>query len=400
MVNSEKILVIDDDATVCEVVSGLAQTLGLDCVTTKDPSAFSHLLTRETSLIILDLMMPEMDGIEVLRQLGERRSTARILLMSGMDNRILETAERLAQSLGLWVVGRLQKPIPLPALKEALETLAVVGIPESRLEAQAFTFPDEQLREALRMGALENYYQPQISLATGSVTGVEALVRWIHPTEGVILPEHFLSKIETLGLMDDLCWSAARMALIDAAKMRTVTSVPMRLSINATMRTLENLSFPDTLLGLAREHGYSADHIVIEVTESGLALEQARALDVLTRLRMKGFQLSIDDFGAGYAMMRQVQNVPATELKIDRSIVEKMHVNLSDRVMVEKIVEMGHELGMSVIAEGVATRQQLDLLMHGGCDQVQGFLFSRPLPIDELVAWLHAHDPEAALSLI
>ncbi|MDE3201735.1 MAG: EAL domain-containing response regulator [Acidobacteriota bacterium] len=397
MANTEKILVIDDDAIVCDVVAGLAQALGLECVTTKDSSSFSDLLTRDTSLIVLDLMMPEMDGIEVLRQLGERRSTARILLMSGMDNRILETAERLAQSLGLWVVGRLQKPIPLSALKEVLETLAVTTIPESSLETPAYTFPDEELRDALQSTHFQNYYQPQVSLTNGQIVGLEALIRWNHPRDGVILPEHFLPRLEELGLMDELCWSSIRLALGDASVILEAFNGPIRISLNATIHTLENLDFPDALLKLAHEHGLTADQIVIEVTESGLALEPSRALDVLTRLRMKGFQLSIDDFGAGYATMRQVQNVPATELKIDRSIVEKMHVNLSDRVMVEKIVEMGHELRMSVIAEGVATRQQLDLLRHCGCDQVQGFLFSRPLPAGELVQWLRAHNPQSVL---
>lgn len=398
MPNAEKILVIDDDAIVCDVVAGLAQALGLECATTKDPSTFFDLLSRDTSLIILDLMMPEMDGIEVLRQLGERRSTARILLMSGMDNRILETAERLAQSLGLWVVGRLQKPIPLPALKEVLETLAVTSVPEAILEAPTYSLPDEDLHAALEQNHFKNFYQPQISLATGTVSGLEALVRWNHPREGLILPEHFLSRIEKLGEMDKLCWSSIQLALADSSTILEALQSPLRISLNATIHTLENLSFPDTLAKLARQHGLSTDQLVIEVTESGLALEPSRALDVLTRLRMKGFQLSIDDFGAGYATMRQVQNVPATELKIDRSIVEKMHVNLSDRVMVEKIVEMGHELGMTVIAEGVATRQQLDLLRHCGCDQVQGFLFSRPLPAAELVQWLRAHDPQTILN--
>ncbi len=400
MPNAEKILVIDDDAVVCDVVAGLAQTLGLECVTTKDPSNFSDLVTRETSLIVLDLMMPEMDGIEVLRQLGERRSTARILLMSGMDNRVLETAERLAQSLGLWVVGRLQKPIPLPALKEALETLAVTHAPESSLETPAYSFPDEDLRDALANQRFQNFYQPQIGLQSGEITGMEALVRWNHPRDGIILPEHFLPRIEELKLMDELCWSSISLALADARIIQEALPVPLRISLNATIRTLQNLTFPDTLLKLAREHHLSADQIVIEVTESGLALEPSRALDVVTRLRMKGFQLSIDDFGAGYATMRQVQNVPATELKIDRGIVEKMHVNLSDRVMVEKIVEMGHELGMTVVAEGVATRQQLELLKHSECDQVQGFLFSRPLPAGELITWLRAHNPQSVLASV
>ena len=125
----------------------------------------------------------------------------------------------------------------------------------------------------------------------------------------------------------------------------------------------------------------------------------------LTRLRMKKIQLSIDDFGSGYAMMRQLQNVPATELKIDKSLVQNMHVNDSDRVMVEKIIEMGHELDMEVIAEGVMTQEQLDVLRQKGCDGAQGFLFSPPLTAPELVEWLgvacgkHDYRSERAIRL-
>jgi EAL domain-containing protein (putative c-di-GMP-specific phosphodiesterase class I) len=118
----------------------------------------------------------------------------------------------------------------------------------------------------------------------------------------------------------------------------------------------------------------------------------SHTLDVLTRLRMKSFQLSIDDFGSGYAMMRQLQNVPATELKIDKSIVEKMHLNVSDRVMVEKIIEMGHELKMKVIAEGVMTQEQYQLLRAKGCDGAQGYWFSHPLPGETLKSWLATYE--------
>jgi EAL domain-containing protein (putative c-di-GMP-specific phosphodiesterase class I) len=114
-------------------------------------------------------------------------------------------------------------------------------------------------------------------------------------------------------------------------------------------------------------------------------------LDILTRLRLKQVKLSIDDFGTGYAMMQQLRNIPATELKIDQSFVQNMQNSGRDRIVVRKTIEMGHELGMHVIAEGVETEEQLDLLRHDGCDSVQGFLFSRPLPPEELVVWLESY---------
>jgi EAL domain-containing protein (putative c-di-GMP-specific phosphodiesterase class I) len=336
-------------------------------------------------------MMPGMDGIEVLRLLGERRCNARILLMSGVDKRVLETAEKLALSLGLAVVGHLQKPFPLPELKGVLEAVAAMDAPEVVKVIPAFAVSDEEIRNAVRHGEFLNYYQPQISLKTGDVMGVEALARWRHPERGMTLPESFLARLEALDLMDDLCWSTAEIALAEAKQFRGRRGDLLRVSINVSMGSLHDLEFPDALVSLARKYDFPVEMIAVEITESGLMKKISHVLDVLTRLRMKNFQLSIDDFGSGYAMMRQLQNVPATELKIDKSIVEKMHLNDSDRVMVEKIIEMGHELKMSVVAEGVMTQEQFQMLRAKGCDGAQGYLFSYPLPAESMKRWLSTY---------
>jgi EAL domain-containing protein (putative c-di-GMP-specific phosphodiesterase class I) len=392
MANAYRVLVIDDDNTVCELVSALARTMGFNCEAAKDPATFLDRVTPETSLVLLDLMMPGMDGIEVLRLLGERRCRARILLMSGMDKRVLETAEKLAHSLGLAVVGHLQKPFPLPELKGVLESVAAMEAPASVKPIPAIAVSDEQIRNAVKNCEFLNYYQPQISLKTGDVMGVEALARWRHPERGMTLPENFLARLEALDLMDDLCWSTAELAVAEAKQFTKRNGELLRLSINASMHSLHDLEFPDALVTLARKYDFPVEMIAVEITESGLMSELSRTLDVLTRLRMKNFQLSIDDFGSGYAMMRQLQNVPATELKIDKSIVEKMHLNDSDRVMVEKIVEMGHELKMNVIAEGVMTQEQFQMLRTKGCDGAQGYWFSYPLPAEAMKRWLTTYE--------
>lgn len=393
MANADRVLVIDDDHVVCGLISALAATMGLNCDIVRNPSDFLDRVSRDTSLILLDLMMPGMDGIEVLRLLGERKCGARILLMSGMDKRVLETAEKLAHSLGLAVVGHLQKPFAPLELKSVLESVAVMEAPREVKTVPAVAVTDDEVRNAVRNGEILNYYQPQISLRSGEVIGVEALARWKHPKLGLILPENFLARLDALGLMDDLCWKTGELALQEAKQFVRRSGEQLGLSINATMHSLINLDFPDALVALARRYNFPAEKFTVEVTESRLMSEVSHTLDVLTRLRMKGFQLSIDDFGSGYAMMRQLQDVPATELKVDMSIVERMHVNDSDRVMVEKIIEMGHELKMTVIAEGVVNQAQYELLRTKGCDGAQGYWFSYPLASEALKIWLGAYEP-------
>ena len=390
MSSGDRIVLIDDDRVVGEIVSALAKAMGLQCDVTRTPEDFFGRIGSDTSLILLDLVMPEMDGIEILRLLGERNCRARIVLMSGINIRVIETAKKLAQSLGLCVVGHLQKPFPITQLQELLGANVAPEKPAYPQNEQRIAIPDEDLRRAFDHDQFVIYYQPQINIATGIVTGVEALSRWQHPELGLIFPDNFIHRIEALGLMDRFCWITAERALNEVKQFSASNGHLPRLAINISVSSLRDLKFPDILVNLARKYDFPAERIVLEITESGL-MEFSLALDVLTRLRMRNFQLSIDDFGTGYSMMKQLQNVPAIELKIDKTFVQHMHDHHADLVMVEKIIEMGHELEMEVIAEGVETEEQYRILREKGCDGVQGFLFSRALPPIEIVRWLESH---------
>jgi EAL domain-containing protein (putative c-di-GMP-specific phosphodiesterase class I) len=390
MSSADKILVIDDDRVVGEIVSALADAMGLQCEVTRSPEDFFDLVSPDTTLILLDLVMPEMDGIEILRLLGEKKCKSRIVLMSGINIRVIETAKKLALTLGLSVVGHLQKPFPLSQLKNILGANVVPEQPKAHKESLPLDIPDEHLHRAFERNEFVLHYQPQINIATGVVTGVEALSRWQHPELGLVFPDNFISRIEALDLMDKFCWITAERALHEVKQFMGPDGYIPRLAINVSVSSLRDLKFPDIFMGLARKFDFPAERIVLEITESGL-IEFSLALDVLTRLRMRNFQLSIDDFGTGYSMMKQLQNVPAIELKIDKLFVQNMHANHSDLVMVEKIIEMGHELEMEVIAEGVETEVQYKLLRQRGCDGVQGYLFSRALPPQEMVEWLESY---------
>jgi len=386
-----KILVVDDEEDLCEIVCATAEAMGFQCVVTTDATKFIDNLGPDTSLVLLDLMMPDVDGIQLLRLLGKWKSKAGIVLMSGVGKRTMESALQLAQVLGLSIVGHLQKPFQLVELEELLRRLPG---PETAPDVQPsppIGIEKEELQWAIERDEFDVYYQPQIDLATGSVIGVEALARWQHPLRGLIFPDRFIDRMDEFGLIDELGWIVANRAMSEVEQFSAGDGKPLMLSLNASVNSLYDLNFPDILVSIAKKHGISPANLTIEVTETGLIKEPSRTLDILTRLRMKGVKLSIDDFGTGYAMLQQITNIPATELKIDKSFVHEMISNDRGRIMVLKTIELGHELGMQVMAEGVETREQLELLRGYGCDSVQGYLFSRPIPAKDIASWLKTY---------
>jgi EAL domain-containing protein (putative c-di-GMP-specific phosphodiesterase class I)/FixJ family two-component response regulator len=391
MATASNILVIDDDVDIGDLVTAAAQSMGIPCRTTTDAGELPCLLDTDVSLILLDLMMPGMDGVEVLRLLGKLECRASIVLMSGISKRVIDTAEKLAGALGLKIAGHLQKPFRLAELEALLRGhIPQKGAAEAKQDAR-IEFPASELCAAIQNDEFVLYYQPQVDIRTGEVDGLEALARWQHPLRGLLFPDSFIGRLETLHLMDAFGWRIADRGLSEVKQFALPGHTSPRLALNVSVQSLRDLKFPDTFVGLAQKHRVPASSIMVEITESGLMHDPSYALDVLARLRMKNVQLSIDDFGTGYAMMQQLVNVPANELKIDRIFVRTMHSNDSDRVMVEKTIELGHDLGMTVTAEGVETEAQLEFLRKKGCDRAQGYLFSRPLPPRQMTAWLSSY---------
>jgi EAL domain-containing protein (putative c-di-GMP-specific phosphodiesterase class I) len=360
----------------------------LNCAATTNSERFLAALTPETSLIFLDLVVPGMDGIQLLRLLSERECKTPIILMSGMDRRVLETAERLAKALGLMVVGTLRKPFCLAQVETIFQKFSRKSLPLPDLHAEGVTISDADLVRAVRNDEFVIHYQPQIELCCDEVVGFEALIRWNRSPQTLIFPDAFIPRIETLGLIDRLGLLAQKRGFSELAQFTGADLACPTLSVNICASSLLDLSLPDTLESLADEHGIDPERIIVEVTESGFFKDLSKVLDVLARLRMKRFQISIDDFGTGYAMMQQLRHIPATEIKIDQSFVRNMQVSNSDRIVVEKTVEIGHEMGMKVVAEGVETIDQLRFLKKIGCDVVQGYYFSRPLAPEALNLWL------------
>ncbi len=242
------------------------------------------------------------------------------------------------------------------------------------------------LRGALETGALFCVYQPKVDAASGRPVGVEALVRWRTP-DGVLAPEAFLSVAENTGLVRPLTLAVLDRALGDRAAWGRPGS-DLELSVNLSVRQLTDLELPRQVERLLRRHAATPTSLVLEMTETAVMSDPARALVVLDELRRLGVRLAIDDFGTGYSSLSYLDRLDVDELKIDRSFVTGLGAGLGNASIVRSTIELGHNLGLRLVAEGVEDQRSYDLVRGWGCDQVQGFLLSRPLEAAQVPRWL------------
>jgi len=284
---SHRILVVDDETGLSEFVCAAAQAMGFQCTATSDAKALLAALAPDTTLIMIDLMMPEMDGVELLRLLAERKCKAGIVLMSSVGKRTMETAGQLAQVLGLTIVGLLQKPFRLTELEEVLRKPIVAKALPVVSQPLPVVIQKEELRSAIEHDEFVLHYQPQIDILTGGVVGVEALVRWRHPEQGLIFPESFIGRAEEFGLIDQLGWLVVNRGMSEVGQFANDKGIAPMLSLNASVHSLTDLKFPDILLSVAKKYGVFPGDVTIEVTETGLIKDLLNTLDILTRLRMK-----------------------------------------------------------------------------------------------------------------
>jgi diguanylate cyclase (GGDEF)-like protein len=244
-----------------------------------------------------------------------------------------------------------------------------------------------ELRRAIQHGQLVLHYQPKVDAHTSRVLGVEALVRWQHPTHGLIPPGDFIPLAERTGLIGPLTHYVMDAALQQCRQWRQAGH-ELSVAVNVSARRLLDLAFPDEVAGLLDRWEVPARLLVVEITESTIMADPAHALQILGRLNAMGVQLSIDDFGTGYSSMAYLKELPVHELKVDRSFVAQMTSNTSDAVIVRSTVDLGRNLGLRVVAEGVEDQGTLKELDALGCDAIQGYYVSRPVPADELISWL------------
>lgn len=244
-----------------------------------------------------------------------------------------------------------------------------------------------ELRGALDRGELELHFQPKVHLASGTVRAVEALVRWQHPSRGLILPEEYIALAEQTGLIRPItAWVLGE--AVRQCRDWQAAGRDLSVSVNLSMRNLHDAQFPGVVGALLMNAGIDPQAIVLEITESAVMADSQRALEALRRLRQMGVRLSIDDFGTGYSSLSHLKRMPVSELKIDRSFVTDMHANDDDAIIVRSTIDLAHNLGLTVTAEGVEGEDAYTVLSVLGCDLAQGYYISPALPARELEDWL------------
>lgn len=381
------ILVIDDEPEFAKFVKDAASEFGrsVACVTSKSEFFDTYRPTFET--IVLDLNMPEFDGIEVIRHLADTSFKGSIVMLSGAFEGLVHGARKLAEARGLHVAATLFKPVHIANLERALTAKPQPRVTTLDKPTVATLRIDEaDLRAALEYGEIVPFYQPKANVRTGEIVGFEALARWRHSRFGVLTPGLFLPSIERFGLMDEMTDVLLDSVVQDIGRMQR-EGVQTCVAINIEAESLEELTLPERIIGRLGIGAIPPQSIVIEVTENGAATTQTNVIDNLLRLRMRGFKLAIDDFGTGHSTLAQLQRLPFDQIKIDKSFVDGIGYSAEDEAIITSTVDLAKKLRLEIVGEGVETRAQLNFLRDIGCDQVQGYLIGRPEAIDDMPVW-------------
>ena len=383
------VYIIDDEEQTANMLAKFVQLIGNGTkVYTKAIQFFEENDSFiEGSILMLDLNMPDMDGIEVMRRLAEKHHTLPLILVSGYDSGVLHSAEQLARAHSLEIIATLNKPLQFQTLKSILNLyFSKEKNDAAHSGSKDIPISVDELKEGIFNQQLVLHYQPQINIKSGSLSGVEALVRWQHPEHGLVYPDLFISLAEKNNLIGDLTAQVIKMAVGQSIIWKS-QNLLVPVSVNISADNITSLTLPEQLSYMLDDNKLDPSMLTLEVTESALMGELVTSLDILTRLRMKGIELSIDDFGTGFSSLSQLYRVPFTELKVDQSFVMHMRKDEDAKGIVKTCIMLGHELKMQVVAEGVEDKETLLLLSDMGCDIAQGYYIAKPMPAKKLLEW-------------
>lgn len=370
-----RVLVVEDHPFQHEYLLNVFSEVGgfkVDTVWSGD-EALECLTRREYDLLLTDLLMPVMDGVQLIQKIAALKKRPALALMSASSRRMLISAGLVAKNLGMSVVGLISKPVEFSAVMRLKERMAIFRTRGVTDPALAIELDPLSTLQAIENGQIQAWFQPKKSLHNGNILSAEALVRWLHPELGVLLPKDFLPLLINQGLEERLLWLMLEQTL-RAQRQWCDQGWDIPVSINLPTHLLDNHELADRLRDYVVADGGDPRSIVFELMESSVTEELSNYYAGACRLRMMGFGLAQDDFGRGFSSYFNLVSTPFSELKIDRSLVHGCVENENLTSALRSLVELSRKLGLTVVAEGVETQAELAFLRSIGCDQAQGFL--------------------------
>ncbi len=384
------LLVIDDERVDRAIAVHAATRAGFHAVGVSGVEEARALLEEGIvfEAVLLDLSLGRDDGLRVLHMLADWHSRALVVFASGFDGRVLSASRQLAMTLGLRVGGALRKPIRPEALRDLLhrpgEAMRPEGAAQPRVSAA-------DLHGAIARGEILPFFQPKVSLDGGEIVGAEALARWVRPDGTCVMPAAFLAMMESRGLTLALTETMLDQALSVCSSFRRLRP-KFTVAVNLSPLLLDDPSLTDRIERRLETSGVPASSLVLEITE-GLGIpDTACATEVMTRLRIRGISLSIDDFGTGFSSLLSLVRMPFSEIKIDQAFVRDADQPGDCRKVVYAAAALGRQLGLSVVAEGVETPSVARAVHDAGCHVGQGYLYGRPMPEAAFDAVLRQRD--------
>ena len=387
-------LVAEDEPVQRTLLVSMLKSQGAENVySANDGREALDVLTKQSTAIdvtVCDLHMPGMDGLQLIRRMGEADYRGSFIIASALGRTLLASAEATAKAYGVKLLGVISKPVT-PAALEAL--LTGLGARHAKTGPRSDSLPpftSAEIIQGLDQVEFEPFFQPKVELATGRVAGAEALARWRHPEQGIAAPGAFLKLLEESGKIDDLTWLVLGKAVAFCSAF-CKAGLNATVGINVSLTSLSRVDFADRVYEIVHGQNLGPEKICLEITESAATSNLgAAALENLTRVRMMGFGLSIDDCGTGASSIQQLTHIPFTELKIDRSLITKSATDKSAMSVLKAGLDTARELGIDAVAEGVETLEQWTMLQELGCKFAQGYFIAEPMDAKAYVAWVRS----------
>jgi EAL domain-containing protein (putative c-di-GMP-specific phosphodiesterase class I)/ActR/RegA family two-component response regulator len=397
-----QLIVLDDDEAIADYLASVAVACGWRVHPVMREDVFQSLVTASPpDAIMLDLQLAGSDGVEQLEFLRANRYRGAIVLMSGFDARVLASARRIGDSLGLNIVGALEKPAGPGQVREILARIAQApGIgtqsaAEPRPPAAAISADD--VATAIEAGRMELHLQPIVAADGHWVNRAEALIRWRDPARGLVGPDQFIPVAEQdSDVIDRLTMWVAETGVAHYQRLAALGS-GIQICINISGRNLCSQDFPDRMAGLLERHSVPQGALGLEITESVAMHDLDATASVLTRLRLKGFPVAIDDFGTGHSSFTALRRMPFSAIKIDKSFVGELETSEDSLTIVRSVIQLARDMHLTSVAEGVGSADAARRLTELGIDGLQGYYFSEPLPFNGFASWLKDW-PEAGIA--